>query len=313
MTKTKLVLLLLFLLVIPLSYAQEEEKCGLTNLAICLPEKMYEYTLSIINAPLQPFLDLNKKLLSEPVNIETFIPMWAIVIYIISIFYGLFIIFAGFNMIISGYSAERRERAKFWIKNIILMIFFVQASYYIYSLLIELSSSMTAGIINMIDPEFFLLTVDNFTNIGLQLILVIPYLLTLLFSIILLALRYLLVAVGVVFFPIGLFLNFIPPMKSYGKLIIHVLMIILFLPFFQSLILLTASKLVEISVFENFKILIAIASFTLINFAMIFLVFFGLLKAVMTTIHSDVGRAVTTVVTKIPVPAKANPRPDVNT
>jgi len=86
----KLILLLLTLLVLPLAYAEEEEeKCGLTNLAACIPQKFYEYTLSVINSPLQPFLDLTKNLLSEPVNIENFLPLWAIIIYIISIFYGL--------------------------------------------------------------------------------------------------------------------------------------------------------------------------------------------------------------------------------
>jgi len=303
MTKTKLVLLFLVLvLVIPLSYAQtEEEKCGLTNLAVCIPQKLYEYTLAIINAPLQPFLTLTKKLLSEPVNIDNFVSLWAIIVYIISIFYGLFIIFAGFNLVVSGYSAERRENAKVWMKNIVLMIFFVQASYYLYSLTLELAASMTAGIINLIGDEFFLLTIDNLANIGLQLVLVIPYLLTLLVSIILLSLRYLIVAVGVIFFPIGLFLNFIPPLKSYGKLIINVLLIIIFLPFIQSLMLLAASKLVEIPLFSNFKILIMITSFFLINVTMILLVIFAVVKSAFTVMHSDIGRAATKVITRIPV------------
>ena len=298
MTKTKLILLLLFLLVIPIAHAEEE--CGLTNLAVCIPEKLYEYTLSIINAPLEPFLELNKKLLSEPVDIDSFIPMWAIIVYIISIFYGLFIMLAGFNLIISGYSAERRERAKTWLKNIVLMIFFVQASFLIYSLILELSSSLTAGIFDLIDPNFFLLTVDSIVSIGLQLILAIPYLITLLASVLLLSLRYLLVAVGVVFFPIGLFLNFIPPLKSYGKLIINILLIIIFLPFIESLMLLTASKLVDIPAFVDYKIIIMTAAFTLINVTMILLILFAIIKAALAVMHSDVGRTVTTVVTKIP-------------
>ena len=134
MVKKLMTLLLLTLLVVPLAYA-EEEKCGLTNLAVCIPQKFYEFTLNVVNAPLQPFLDLTKNLLSEPVNIENFIPLWAVIIYIISIFYGLFIIIAGFNLIVSGYSSERRERAKQWLKNVVLMVFFVQASYYIYSII----------------------------------------------------------------------------------------------------------------------------------------------------------------------------------
>ena len=309
MKKTKLALLLLaIVLVIPLSYAQEEEeeKCGLTNLAVCIPQKLYEYTLTIINAPLQPFLDLNKSLLSEPVNIDNFVSLWAIIVYIISIFYGLFIIFAGFNLIISGYSSEKRERSKEWLKNIVLMIFFVQASYFLYSVILELSASMTAGVINLIPEEFFQLTADNITNIGLQIILALPYLLTLLGSIILLSLRYLLVAVGVVFFPIGLFFNFIPPLKSFGKLVLNVLLIIIFLPFIQSLMLLSASKLVEIPLFANYKILIMIAAFVLINASMIFLVLFALIKAASTVLNSDAAK----VITKIPVSPRAQPSPN---
>lgn len=283
----------ILILCIPLVYAQEqEEKCGLTNLATCISEKLYEYTLSIINAPLQPFLNLTKSLLTEPINVDNFLSLWAIIIYIISIFYGLFILFAGFNFIVSGYSAERRERAKMWLKNVVLMVLLVQASFYLYSIAIELSSAMTAGVINSIDQNFFLLTVDNLVNIGLQLVLAIPYLLTLLLSIILFSLRYLLVAAGVLFFPIGLFLNFIPPLQSYGKLVINILLIIIFLPFVQSLILLAASKLVEIPVFQNFKILIMTSSFLLINASMILLVLFAVVKAAFAVINSDFGRAV---------------------
>ena len=150
---------------------------------------------------------------------------------------------------------------------------------------------MTAGVINLIEPDFFLLSVDNTVNLGLQMVLAILYLLNLLLSITLLSLRYLLVAVGVMFFPIGLFLNFIPPLKNYGKLIINILLIIIFLPFIQSLMLLAASKLVEIPIFENFKILVMSASFNMINMSMILLVIFAVVKAAFAALNSDVGRA----------------------
>lgn len=280
----------MILLLVPIAHA--EESCGLTNLATCIPEKLFGYLLSIINAPLQPFLYLTKNLLSEPVAIGIFISLWAIIIYIISIFYGLFIVFAGFNFMISGYSAEKREMAKEWLKNIVLMMVFVQGSFYIYSILLELSSAMTAGIINSIDPNFFLLTVDNLTNIGLQLAFALPYLLTLLFTVILLALRYLLVAVGVLFFPIGLFFNFIPPTKGVGKLILNSLLIVIFMPFFHSLMLLAASKLMDIPVFQNFKIVIMVAAFTLVNLSMLFMAFYAIAKSAMGAVRSDMGRTV---------------------
>ena len=290
----KILLMISFLISLPLVHAQEE-KCGLSNLAACISQKLYEYTLSIINAPLQPFLTLVKNLLAEPVNIEIFISIWAVIIYILSIFYGLFLIFAGFNFLISGYSAEKRESAKMWLRHVILMMIFIQASYYLYSILIDLSSSMTAGILDMIDQKFFLLTVDSFTSLGIQLILAIPYMLALLLSVILLALRYILVSTGVLFFPIGLFFYFIPPLQSYGKLVINVLLTVMFLPFIQSLILLAASKIMDLPSFQNYKIVIMVSAFILINLSMLLLILFALAKAAMNVMSSDVGRAVAIV------------------
>lgn len=102
---------------------------------------------------------------------------------------------------ISGYDSAKREKAKYWLRNVVLMIIFVQASFLIYSLILELSSLMTAGVINIIDQKFFLMTLDSGLNFGLQLSLLIPYILVLVTTIILLGLRYLFAVVGVVFFP----------------------------------------------------------------------------------------------------------------
>ena len=131
-------------------------ECSITNLAECIPQKIFEFILNLVNAPLQFFLDLVKSLLTGSVDVHALLPFWTIIVYIISLFYGLFLLFSGFNFMISGYNAERREKAKMWMKNVILMILFVQSSFFLYSLILELNSLLTAGIINLIDPSFFL-------------------------------------------------------------------------------------------------------------------------------------------------------------
>jgi len=299
MQSKKPTLLLITLLLIPIIHA-EEERCGITNLATCIPEKIFSFTLNKVNAVLQPFLTITKELLSAPVNIDSFISLWAIIIYIISIFYGIFILIAGFNLMISGYSAEKREMAKQWLKNIFLMMILVQASFYLYSLILEMSSSLTAGVINMIDENFFLLTADNFIELGIQLVLGIIYMIVLILTMILLSLRYLLVAVGVVFFPIGLFLNFIPPLKPYGKLIINSLLTMIFITFIQALILLSASKLIEISVFTDWKTVIMIASFTFMDLVMLLLIIFALTKSAMSAYNSDSAKAIKVINSNTP-------------
>ena len=292
MKKTKLAISLLFLiLAIPLINAQEES-CGLTNLATCIPEKFFNFLLSIVNAPLQPFLTLTKSLLSEPVNLDSFLPLWAIVVYVLSFFYGIFIILAGFNFIISGYSPEKRERAKAWLRNVILMMVLVQASFFLYSILNEIASSMTAGILNLIDSDFFKLTSDSVESLGLDILLAIPYALTLLLTILFLTVRYILVAAGVVFFPIGLFLYFIPPLEGYGKLVLNVTITLIFLPFAFGLVILVGAKLVEIPLFGKWKTVVMISTFLLINTLMVFLVVFAIIKAAFGAARTDVGRAV---------------------
>src|SRR3990167_10074547 len=184
-------------------------ECGLLNLASCLPEKFFEYLTTLLNTPLQPLLSLTKDLLSTPVDLSLFSSLWAIMVYVLSMFYAFLIIYSGFTFIISGYDARKRENAKEWLRNIIIMIILVQASYFIYELIIELSSIMSSTTLSLIDNNFFLLTIDNTINIGLQLIFTLLYIVSLLLTIVFLVIRYVIVAVGVVLFPLGIFCYFI--------------------------------------------------------------------------------------------------------
>ncbi|MBI2449613.1 hypothetical protein HYV49_04930 [Candidatus Pacearchaeota archaeon] len=254
-------------------------ECGLLNLATCLPEKFFQYLVNIINAPIKPLLSLVKGLLSEPISLSLFVNLWAIIIYLISMFYGLFLLYSGFNFMISGHDVQKREQAKTWLRNIVIMIILVQASFLLYEIAIELSSILTTAVLSLLDKNFFLLTFDNIINIGLQLIFFFVYLLALLLTAIILIIRYVIVAVGVVFFPIGIFFYFIPPLRQYGSLILNFLGIAIFITFFDAIILIGFSKLLGIQLFSSMKILVMISAFLFIDALMFFLMFFSLIKA----------------------------------
>jgi len=256
--------------------------CGLTNLASCLPQVFFDYLLTILNAPLQPLLTFINNLLSEPVQIQLFVSLWAIIIYVLSMFYAFLIIYAGFTFIISGYDSGKRENAKSWLRNIVIMIILIQASFFIYELAIELSSTTTAATLSLIDSKFFLLTIDNITNVGLELLFAFFYVLTLLFTSLVLVIRYAIVAVGVVLFPLAIFFYFIHPLKQYGILILNFLGVCIFVTFLDAIILIGFSKVAEIGLFANFKILVMLSAFTLVNVLMFFLMFFSIIKASMS-------------------------------
>jgi len=277
--KRLLLLLLLVLVAVPIVHAEDDDSCGILNLATCLPEKAMQYLIEIINAPLQPLLDLTKDLLSEPIEIDLFASLWATMIYIISLFYGILLLYSGFNFMISGHDVVKRENAKTWLRNILIMIVLVQASYFLYELSLEIGAGLSAGVINMIPNEFFLLTVDTLPNVGLELIFSLPYVFILLFTVLLLLIRYVIVAVGLVFFPLGIFFYFFEPLKPYGNLIINTVLANIFVTFIASVFLLAFSKLVEIGFLNNVKMLIMIAAFSTIDVLLFFVMFFVMIKA----------------------------------
>lgn len=268
--------ILLSLLLIPSVSAEE---CGLLNLASCIPQKMYDFVIDIINAPISPLITFVKSLLTEPVNTSLFLPIWAIMVYIISMFYGLLLLYAGFNFVISGYDTVKREKAKDLLKSTFLMIIFVQASFFIYSMTLEIGSLLTIGTMNLIDQYFFKITADNIINIGLQFFFGIFYVLILFLTAVVLTIRYLIVALGVAIFPLAIALYYMPFSKKYGKMILNFLGICIFVTFFDAIVFLICSKLLEVTLFENMKILVMISALGFVNLMMLYLMFFAILKS----------------------------------
>jgi len=253
--------------------------CGITNLGSCLVEKLFEFILYVLNLPVKGLLAIINNLMLEPVNISLFASTWSIIIYILSLFYGILLLITGFRFIVSGSSPEQRDKAKKSLMNIILMMVLVQTSYFLYELILQVVSSMTTVVYKMIPESFFLVTSGDFANIGLELVLIIPYIAILVVTAIILALRYICVGMGVIFFALGIFFYFIEPLEAYGKLILNYLGVLVSLPFFYAIILLASSKFLEAGAFSGMKILVMIGGFGLIILLTLFLAIFVIFKA----------------------------------
>ncbi|MCF7859650.1 MAG: hypothetical protein K9N07_10090 [Candidatus Cloacimonetes bacterium] len=281
----------LILLTIPAVHAEE---CGLTNLASCIPEKMYEFFIELLNAPLQPLLELTRSLMENPPSIELFQGVWAIMVYVVSLFYGFLFMYSGFQFLFSGHNVVRRAMAKEWLKNTVIMITLIQGSFYLYGLVLEIGAILTSSVLSMVNEHFFLITADNIVNIGLEFLFLSFYVLTLFITILCLLVRYIIVASGVIFAPIGIFCYFIPPLRSYGKLILNLLGTFIFITFIDAIIILACSMLIEIPLFENIKILIMISCFSIINVIFMIMIIKAIFKAVFSGGGSgqDIAQAV---------------------
>lgn len=255
--------------------------CGLLNLASCIPEKLYEFFIDILNAPIQPLLTFVKNLMINPVQISLLAPIWGIILYILSTFYALLFLYAGFSLMLSGHSEIKRAKSKEWFENIFLMIIFTSASYYLYDLILQMAGGLTAGMMSLVDPNFFKFTANNIVNIGLEFFLGMFYVFVLIITALFLILRYLIVAMGVVLFPIAIFLYFVPPLQDYGKLILNYLGVCIFVVFFDAIIFIVSSQMAQVPLFSSMKMILMIGAFTTTNFLMIYFLLFSIIKSAM--------------------------------
>jgi len=289
--KTKLlVLTILFLIVIPTVLAEheeeEEEKPSIfdlnwSDIGKKIAESFHDFIFNIINEPLQPLLNSIKAMLNDNVNIDVFKDIWRIITYVLSSLFGLLFMYSGFNFITSGDDPAKREKAKTWLKNIIIMIVLINASFYIYSIILQFNSLLTQGVLSLIDENFFVM--QGYAGLGEKIVLYTVYLITLLATMIILSIRYIIVAFGVAFFPIGIFLYFIEPAKRYGKLILNFLIVSISLTFVDSIIILVSSQLVNTAAFSNFHMLLMTSAFGFCNLIMLYLMFFAAVKSGVST------------------------------
>lgn len=249
------------------------------NIGEEIADTLFNFIIELVNAPLQPLLDAVKTLLEMKIDITLFKDIWAIMCYTISIFYGLLFLYSGFRFITSGADPFKREKAKLMLKNLIIMIVLINASYFIYEIIIQTSSLLTEGVMGLINPNFFNLVSGNIESIALEFFFAGTYILILILTLLILSIRYIIVAFGVAFFPIGLLLYYIEPVKQYGKLILNFLGATIFMTFFDALILLISSRLIGLDFFTTYRILLVMSAFGLCNLLMLYLMFFAAIKS----------------------------------
>ena len=283
----------LILLLVPFAVADGgEEECGLTNLGSCIVDYLIDAILFIFNSALAPLLWLVQTLLTAEVNISLFYHFWSVIRYMLSFFYVFFIIYAGYTLLMSSANPIKRAHAKEVLTNLIIMIVLVQGSYYIYDLLIDISVNMSSVMIDMVDPDFFLLTADNIVNFGLQFLFALSYVIVLLLTVLLLVFRYVIVTLGLVFFPLGIFCYFTPPLRGQGQFILTLIGTMIFLPFFNMIIIYGCSLLLDVPIFQNFKILVMITAFSLVICSIVFAIKFAMGKAISGGVTGGIGKAI---------------------
>ena len=154
-------LLIIFILILtPAIYADDDDDDNFSffgdlfdNLVESIeevPELFLEYSLRILNQSLEPFLNSIKDQLGHNPNIDNNHTTWKIITYTLSFLYLLLILYAGLLFITAGTDSMKKQQAKEWITNVIIMLILIQSSFYLYGIVLELGSGMNQAILNLI-------------------------------------------------------------------------------------------------------------------------------------------------------------------
>ncbi len=279
-SKTIFFLFLIVLLSTQLVSASHNDKpkkseCGLTNPFACLTD----YVESLFNTSVKPLVSLIKNLFTEGASIGSFYEVWKIVMTISALISAIFLLISITKLILYSESVTERYNAKKTLQKFVLIIVLLPLTYYLYGLLLDVSTNMTDLFLNRVSTSFFEIKLRGVMSSIINLLVYLFYVIILILTIVLLMIRYLVLSVGVVFFPVGLLFSSFDYLKQYGSLILNFLFSNMFISVFCAIILQIFAKISNVYVFDDYEILLALAGFLIMDVLLVFTFVFSLLKS----------------------------------
>jgi len=262
MQHLKIFAIILLFILLPFSAVAEsfveEIKDIPAGTADAIVVKLKEELVSFI----EPFLGASKTFILSNPNPADLIGYWKLIIVVITSFYLLLFLVAGLKFILGAYDFMQREEAKVWFKNSLFLVVVLNASYLLYTVLMDLGSGVA---LIFWDGKFeALFTFASIESLNLFSLIYLATSVSLLWFT--LFLRYALLFVGVVLFPIGLFLYFIPPLKTYGSAILNLFGTAIFIQLVDVFTLIIISLTLAKISGPDFQFLIPSTAFLIIFF-----------------------------------------------
>jgi len=230
-----------------------------------------------------PILAMSFLFLTTNPNPDVLFNWWQSIVLIISSFYLLLFLIIGFMFLYYSINYEKRAVAKEWLKNAFLMIIAVNVSFWLYKLILELSTAITQY-----------MWIDGFGAIFQNPVSIEAGTLVLLFNsfgvglaAITLFIRYVFLMLGVMLFPIAIFLFYIPPLKNWGLIIFNLLGVALSMQFIDTVILIATNQLAVDLAGQPGEAIVPALSFLLIGIINVLMIVFATLKAVFGAIENS--------------------------
>ncbi|VVB69982.1 Uncharacterised protein [uncultured archaeon] len=214
-------------------------------------------------------------------DLKSFCVPFTSIMNLITGLYGLFLLLIGVYFVLGSMDVEDRIRAKKYFRNFIIVMAVLSLSFYFYQLLLGINNYITG----YVSQNFVVNNIFSFPpNIGnsfLVIFLLIFSMLMMLFVGLSLLIRYLLIPFLLLVFPIAIVLFVLPFTREFGKTILKVTLITIFMTSIDALFLYASSFLFSGDTLGSgiMKVIAVIASFALLSFLNLFLYFWAFLPS----------------------------------
>jgi len=202
------------------------------DLGKTLADAVYTPLYNAFYTLLTEFMNLVFEILVWNPPLDSAYDSWNIIRTVITSMYLVVLTYAGLKLMAGTVIGEdERNTLKKWVGGTIISILLVNMSYVLYELVIQLNVGLSALVFKQPNLTGFIAACAAF------ILLMVVQTSAVLLVILLLIVRNLLVLVGVVLFPIGIFLYYFPPTRRFGKLINTLVFANIFIQFFEVLCL----------------------------------------------------------------------------
>ncbi|MEW6584209.1 MAG: hypothetical protein AB1442_01210 [Nitrospirota bacterium] len=213
-----------------------------SNLPACISEAFFSTITSGLVYASQQFLSYSFDFMLSVPDIHWFCGPYNVIMALLETLYTLAIMGLGLYYIARSTDVEGRVKAKRWLTQIFLMVVALAFSFYIFELMLDLNQQIAAALLAEAELNFFSVSA-SFSSIIFALVILIAVVTSAFLTFSTLLIRYILLPFLLLAFPFSIFLYFLPPTQNWGRMMLKVTAVIVFMTSFDALILLGLSAL----------------------------------------------------------------------
>jgi len=209
----------------------------LQSLPTCLVESFFSFVSNGLIVAIRAFVGAAFTLILSVPDINWFCGPYSAVMALIESLYTLLVMGLGLFYIVRSTDVEGRLTAKRWLKSLFLMVIALTFSFYIFKAMLDINQSIASTLLNQATTDFFNVHA-SISDFVFATVILLGFASAAVLTFATLLGRYLLLPFLLLLFPWALFFYFVPVSEGFGRFLLKLIMLILFMGSLDALIIL---------------------------------------------------------------------------